>query len=105
MSLFLESRSSRPSGRVAAAEAFLRSAGIVTDASIPPWRWILPAKSLAGVSDVELLLLAYLLSDRPEPPARGTTATQRSWLVALMRDASKMRAKIKKGLNFRFEEI
>jgi hypothetical protein len=105
ISLYSESRSSRLSDRVATAEALLHSAGIVADASTPPWQWILPAKSLAGVSDVELLLLAYLLSDRPEPPVRGTTAAHRSWLLDLIRDASKMRAKIKKGHNFTFSEI
>ena len=71
----------------------------------PPWQWILPAKSLTALSDVALLLLAFLLSDRPEPPSRGTTFAYRSWLVDLMRDAAKLRAKINEGLNFRFEEI
>jgi hypothetical protein len=105
LSLFFTPRTAKTGGRVGAAETFLQSAGISVDPSTPPWRWILPAKSLTGVSDVELLLLVYLLSDRPEPPARGTTAAHRSWLVDLIRDAAKMRAKIKKGLNFRFEEI
>jgi hypothetical protein len=105
LSLFFAPRTAKTGGRAGTAETFLQAAGISVDPSTPPWQWILPAKSLAGVSDVELLLLVYLLSDRPEPPARGTTTAHRSWLVDLIRDAAKMRTKIKKGLNFRFEEI
>ncbi len=105
LSLFSGSRSSRLNDRVKAAEAFVSSARIKVDPTIPPWQWILPAKSLAALADVELLLLAYLLSDRTEPPSRGTTSAYQSWLVDLMRDAAKLRAKINESLNFRFEEI
>ncbi|MDP3850684.1 MAG: hypothetical protein Q8Q59_09290 [Luteolibacter sp.] len=105
LNLFSEPRTSRIGGRVGTAEAFLHSAGIEVDPSTPPWRWILPARSLTSLADVELLLLAYLLSDRPELPARGTTAAHRSWLLDLTRDASKLRAKINEGINFTFSEI
>lgn len=105
LSLFSGSRSSRLNDRVKTAEALLSSARIKVDPTIPPWQWILPAKSLAALADVELMLLAYLLSDRTDPPSRGTTSAYQSWLVDLMRDAAKLRAKINEGLNFRFEEI
>jgi len=105
LSLFFTPRAARPGARVTIAETFLRSANISVNPTTPPWQWLLPAKSLTALADVELLLLAYLLSDRPEPPSRGMTAAYRSWLVDLMYDAAKMRAKINKKQNFRFEEI
>ena len=105
LGLYFTPPTARPGARLAVAETFLCSADISVDPATPPWQWLLPAKSLTALADVELLLLAYLLSDRPEPPSPGTTAAYRSWLVDLMHDAAKMRAKINKKQNFRFEEI
>ena len=99
----------RPDGRSNAklclAEALLRSAKIPIDVTIPPPEWILPAKALKEISDLELMLLTYALSDHhSDPPTHGTHA-YRTWLLGLMRDAAAMRAKIKRGINFTLSEI
>jgi hypothetical protein len=53
------------------------------------------------------MLLHYNRSTRDilGSPASSDTAAHRSWLVGLMRDASRLRAKINNGLNFRFDGI
>ena len=74
--------------------------GIQVDQTIPPHDWHLSARTLSKLSDLDIFLLAYLLSDIARPPVRDTAEVYRSWLFQVMRLACKIKSKIKDGIDF-----
>jgi len=103
--LLLSQQSARLDAKQSLAEALIRLAKIPVDVTIPPAKWMLPAKALKEISDLELMLLTYALSDHhSDPPTHGTHA-YRTWLLGLMRDAASMRVKINRGKNFCLAEL
>lgn len=87
------------------AESILQTAGIQVDTSIPPSQWRLAGKMLADISDLELVLLTYALSDHHSPPSNRQTHALRTWLTGLVRDSAAVKAKIIEGADFSVSEI
>ncbi len=105
LGLLLSDSASRYSAKLSLAVALLRSAKIRVDVTTPPTQWTLPAMALTEISDLELILLAYALSNHHSDPPINQSSAYKSWLLGLVRKAANMRAKIKRGINFSFSEI
>ena len=105
LDLFVGSKDSRLTRRYRTAGEVFERAGVLIDQSLPAGQWILPAAELAYLSDLELTLIAYLLSDLPGPPNRGTGIGYKIWLHELLRVADRLKAKIMAGVDFTFSEI
>ena len=83
----------------------LDGVGIHVDQTIPPHAWPLSARTLSRLSDLDVFLLAYLLSDIASPPTRGTSEEYRSWLRQVLLLACQIKTKIKDGADFTICEI
>ncbi len=105
LGLFAGSKETRLTCRFRAAGEVFERAGVQIDQSVVPGQWILPAADLAFLSDLELTLIAYLLSDLPGPPNHGSITEYKNWLHELLKAAARLKAKIKVGLNFTFSEL
>ena len=105
LDLFVGSKDSRLTRRFRATGEVLEMAGVQIDLSVGPGQWILPAAKLAIFSDLELTLIAYLLSDLPGPPNQGTSNEYKNWLHELLEVAARLKAKIMAGVDFTFGEI
>lgn len=73
--------------------------------SVPRKEWILPAERLVGCSDLEYLIVTYLVSDLPSPPLDGITLHYEEWLVKLMTGAMRLKAAAKQGYDTTGAEI
>lgn len=96
---------SRLRARHKAAADLFQHAGIQIDLTIAPKDWILPARALSSLSDLELTVIVYLLADRPPPPTQGRRSDARNWLHDLMAMTSRLKAKIRRGINFTVAEL
>lgn len=105
LDLFVGSKDSRLTRRFRAAGEVFEMAGAQIDQSVAPGQWILPAAEMAFLSDLELTLIAFLLSDLPGLPNRGTGTEYKIWLHELLEVAARLKAKIEAGENFTFAEL
>ena len=105
LDLFTGSKETQLTRRFRVAGEVFERAGVQIDQSVAPGQWILPAAKLAILSDLELTLIAYLLSDLPGPPNHGTGIEYKNWLHELLRVAARLKAKIEAGENFTFAEL
>ena len=105
LDLFVGSKDSRLNRRFRAAGEVFERAGVQIDQSVAPGQWILPAAEMAFLSDLELTLIAFLLSGLPGPPNRGTGTEYKIWLHELLEVADRLKAKIEAGENFTFAEL
>lgn len=95
----------RLKARFKAAADLFQNAGIQIDLTISPKDWMLPARALSSLSDLELTCIVYLLSDRPGPPTQGSRADAKNWLHDLMATTSRLKASIKTGIDFTVAEL
>jgi hypothetical protein len=103
--IFAHSSASAFDAKTKVAIDLLHNAGIPVDETCHPRDWLLPAKALSKLTDLELCLLTYLLSDLSGPRSRETTAEQQDRLLQLLLLASRLKAKIRGGLDFTFAEV
>lgn len=80
----------------------LERLGLQIDENIPKYQWTLKPKDLQSMTDLEILMLAYILSDLDVPPlpataadmtAKNTKAFER-WWFPLVRIAMRLKAAI-----------
>lgn len=105
LEMFAGTADSRQKARLIAAAHLFQEAGIQIDLTISPKDWMLPARALSSLSDLELTCIVYLLSDRPGPPTRGRCADAKNWLHDLMATTSRLKANIKRGIDFTIAEL
>jgi len=74
-------------------------------APIPRPDWILPARRLPKLTDFELLLVVYVLSDIESPPLDKIFKDFSDWLNKLIEPASRLKASILKGTNIRVRDM
>ncbi len=83
------------------AEQTMQALGVPVDSGIPRPDWILPARRLTKLTDLELLLVVYVLSDIESPPLDKIFKDFSDWLNKLIEPASRLKASILKGANIR----
>jgi hypothetical protein len=103
--LFVHSTPLAFDAKTKVAMDILQNAGIQVDQTLHPRDWLLPAQALSKLADLELCLLAYLLSELSGPRSRATTVEHQDWSTQLMLLASRLKAKIKVELDFTFAEV
>lgn len=79
--------------------------GLPFDENISRSDWAIPAHLLAKGTDLEITLVAYLLSDLPSPPLGGITQNFDTWMDQLIGGASRLKAAIRRGGEFRGLEL
>ena len=90
---------------VTCVEQTMQALGVPVDPGIPRQDWILPARRLAKLTDLELLLVVYVLSDMESPPLDKTLRDFRDWLNNLIEPASRLKASILKGTDIRVRDL
>jgi len=75
------------------------------DETRPRSEWIIPAPSLANLSDMEYCLVAYLISDLPSPPLGGITQHFEAWFGTLMVAACRLKDAVKQGYDIRGKDL
>ena len=83
-----------------AAEA-LAQIGIVVDPKVPKREWILPAARLKALKDLELCLLAYLVSDMQVPPVEAHYPVLAEWFSELIGITGRLKTAIAVGGSIR----
>lgn len=87
------------------AEQTMQALGVPFDSGIPRPDWILPARRLAKLTDLELLLVVYVLSDIESPPLDKIFKDFSDWLNKLIGPASRLKASILKGTDIRVRDL
>ncbi len=105
LEMFSGTADSRLKARLKAAADLFQNAGIQIDLTIPPKDWMLSARALSSLSDLELTFIAFLVADRPPPPTQGRHADSKNWLHNLMATTSRLKANIKRGIDFTVAEL
>ena len=79
--------------------------GLPFNENIPRSDWAIPAHLLAEARDLEITLVAYLLSNLPSPPLGGITQKFDIWMDQLIQGASQLKAAIRHGGEIRGRDL